>query len=143
MYPRPPFPRGWSRSETCLLRSRVSRDEPLQFLSDLPTFLPLSGWYIFTYYCVLKITDCPEPSPLVNSGDPPASAPMPCLHPALLRVCRQLHAEGTPFLYRTNAFLAHPSLLVVFPSLFQYVYVKEWILPLQSFPRLVDVCVCR
>ncbi|RYP59669.1 hypothetical protein DL769_008433 [Monosporascus sp. CRB-8-3] len=33
------------------------------------------------------------------------------LHPAILRACRQLHAEALAFLLETNEFEAHPMLL--------------------------------
>lgn len=36
---------------------------------------------------------------------------------ALLRTCRLIHEEATPFLYADNTFIAHPSLLASFPRL--------------------------
>lgn len=40
-------------------------------------------------------------------------------HPsaAILRACKQIHAEATPILYGTNTFLAHASLLAALPRL--------------------------
>ncbi|RYP25619.1 hypothetical protein DL767_008330 [Monosporascus sp. MG133] len=42
------------------------------------------------------------------------------LHPAILRACRQLHAEALAFLLETNEFEAHPTLLASFPRLFPF-----------------------
>ncbi|RYP20425.1 hypothetical protein DL765_002801 [Monosporascus sp. GIB2] len=42
------------------------------------------------------------------------------LHPAILRACRQLHAEALAFLLETNEFEAHPTLLAAFPRLFPF-----------------------
>ncbi|RYO89280.1 hypothetical protein DL766_000917 [Monosporascus sp. MC13-8B] len=42
------------------------------------------------------------------------------LHPAILRTCRQLHAEALAFLLETNEFEAHPTLLASFPRLFPF-----------------------
>ncbi|KAI0381728.1 hypothetical protein F5Y04DRAFT_58836 [Hypomontagnella monticulosa] len=39
------------------------------------------------------------------------------LHPAILRTCKQLHAEALPLLYQRNTFLAHNALLTTLPRL--------------------------
>ncbi|CAN8095683.1 unnamed protein product [Discula destructiva] len=41
----------------------------------------------------------------------------PTLHPMILSVCKQTHAEALPILYAQNTFRAHPTLLTSFPSL--------------------------
>ncbi|KAI1283626.1 hypothetical protein F5Y07DRAFT_408862 [Xylaria sp. FL0933] len=75
------------------------------------------------------------PSPSSSSSSSSSSSPPSCsssspapfftqqtapsrLYPNILRTCRQLHAECTPILYRSNTFLTHTSLLTVFPSLY-------------------------
>ncbi|KAI1423031.1 hypothetical protein F5Y12DRAFT_759848 [Xylaria sp. FL1777] len=85
------------------------------------------------------------PSPSPSSSSSPSSSPSPApffaqqtapspLHPSILRTCRQLHAEGTPVLYRSNTFLAHASLLTVFPSLFRPGHPRRSYAPVRSAP---------
>ncbi|KAI0911162.1 hypothetical protein F4823DRAFT_319558 [Ustulina deusta] len=85
----------------------------------------------------------PPPSSTPSSSSPPApffapqTAPIP-LHPSILRACRQLHAECTPVLYRSNTFLAHTSLLTVFPSFFSPSHPRKAYAPVRS-PSLASL----
>ncbi|KAK1657577.1 hypothetical protein BDP55DRAFT_638598 [Colletotrichum godetiae] len=61
------------------------------------------------------------------------SSPQIRLHPAILSVNRQIHAEGTPILYGNNIFLAHAKLLASFPRL------RPWYPPVRErsvLPRI-------
>ncbi|KAJ4388582.1 hypothetical protein N0V93_006040 [Gnomoniopsis smithogilvyi] len=46
------------------------------------------------------------------------TAPATPLHPAILAVNKQIHAEALPILYAHNTFRSHPTLLTSFPSLY-------------------------
>ncbi|KAI1180787.1 hypothetical protein F4777DRAFT_527014 [Nemania sp. FL0916] len=70
---------------------------------------------------------------------PPSSAPyfypltdLNPLYPCILRTCRQVYAECAPILYRSNTFLAHTSLLTVFPSFFSAASPRKKYAPVRS-----------
>ncbi|KAI1152512.1 hypothetical protein F4825DRAFT_475850 [Nemania diffusa] len=73
----------------------------------------------------------PSPPPPSLSTQTTPSSP---LHPSILRTCRQLHAESTPVLYKTNTFLAHTSLLTTFPSFFSPGHPRRRYPPVRSAP---------
>ncbi|KAK1237675.1 hypothetical protein MKX07_006803 [Trichoderma sp. CBMAI-0711] len=55
------------------------------------------------------------------------------VHPAILLANRQINWEATPFLYSSNIFVAHPSLLTTFPRL------RNWYPPLREAKSLVPL----
>ncbi|KAF3770741.1 hypothetical protein M406DRAFT_223448, partial [Cryphonectria parasitica EP155] len=66
---------------------------------------------IYTY---LLIYPPPDPHSLLRHPQNTSSS----LHPAILSVSRQIHIEALPYLYAHNAFDCHPSLLTIFPRLY-------------------------
>lgn len=69
-------------------------------------------------YMHLLAPPTPDPSTYRYLRLPRASISLPTLHPAILSVSRQLHAEALPVLYTQNTFRCHPSLLTSFPRLY-------------------------
>ncbi|KAM0255237.1 hypothetical protein ACHAQJ_006001 [Trichoderma viride] len=55
------------------------------------------------------------------------------VHPAILLANRQINYEATPFLYSSNMFIAHPSLLASFPRL------RNWYPPMREANALVPL----
>ncbi|KAI0525668.1 hypothetical protein F5B22DRAFT_354506 [Xylaria bambusicola] len=72
-------------------------------------------------------------APFFLQQDPPAP-----LYPSIIRTCRQLHAECLPVLYKSNMFLAHATLLTVFPSLFSPSHPRKTYAPVRS-PSLASL----
>lgn len=64
-------------------------------------------------YAHLLLFTCPD-----TSFPPPSADISPSLHPAILSVCHQTHAEALPFLYAQNTFACHQTLLTSFPRLY-------------------------
>ncbi|KAL7949110.1 hypothetical protein V8C42DRAFT_313321 [Trichoderma barbatum] len=63
-----------------------------------------------------------------------SSAEAPChVYPAILLANRQINWEATPFLYSSNMFVAHPTLLATFPRL------RNWYPPLREAKSLVPL----
>ncbi|KAL7931122.1 hypothetical protein V8C35DRAFT_310409 [Trichoderma chlorosporum] len=63
-----------------------------------------------------------------------SSASAPChVHPAILLASRQINWEATPFLYSSNMFVAHPTMLAAFPRL------RNWYPPLREAKSLVPL----
>ncbi|KAF9869467.1 hypothetical protein CkaCkLH20_13064 [Colletotrichum karsti] len=63
----------------------------------------------------------------------PDTRPVQRLHPAILKVNRQIHDEASPILYCKNIFLAHETLLASFPRL------RPWYPPVKErsvLPRI-------
>ncbi|PTB62849.1 hypothetical protein BBK36DRAFT_1128368 [Trichoderma citrinoviride] len=77
----------------------------------------------------------------LSSASPPSSSsdePSPHhVHPAILLANRQINWEATPFLYASNIFIAHPSLLTSFPRL------RNWYPPLREAAVLVPRMIRR
>ncbi|TFB04967.1 hypothetical protein CCMA1212_002499 [Trichoderma ghanense] len=72
-----------------------------------------------------------QPSHHALSATEPSPREPSRIHPAILLANRQINWEATPFLYSTNIFLAHPSLLTTFPRL------RNWYPPLREAKTLV------
>ncbi|KAK3903326.1 hypothetical protein C8A05DRAFT_43423 [Staphylotrichum tortipilum] len=105
----------------------MPRRSPPTFLT-LPLELRLD---IYTHLLILPPPTPPEIQPTTYrcaySSSPPSSSPgspsqstleKPKLHPQILRVNPQTHAEALPILYGHNTFAAHPVLLTACPTLY-------------------------
>ncbi|UKZ57850.1 hypothetical protein TrVGV298_011711 [Trichoderma virens] len=72
-----------------------------------------------------------NPPPITTS--PPLPQPPSHVYPAILLANRQINWEATPFLYSSNMFVAHPTLLATFPRL------RNWYPPLREAKTLVPL----
>ncbi|KAL7812232.1 hypothetical protein V8C26DRAFT_206129 [Trichoderma gracile] len=93
------------------------------------------------YAHLLTIPPSPSSSSRSSSSKPPSHAALSAtqppspressrVHPAILLANRQINWEATPFLYASNIFIAHPSLLTTFPRL------RNWYPPLREAKTL-------
>ncbi|KAH0493836.1 hypothetical protein TgHK011_000482 [Trichoderma gracile] len=93
------------------------------------------------YAHLLTIPPSPSSSSHSSSSKPPSHAALSAtqppspressrVHPAILLANRQINWEATPFLYASNIFIAHPSLLTTFPRL------RNWYPPLREAKTL-------
>ncbi|KAK5657281.1 hypothetical protein OQA88_3343 [Cercophora sp. LCS_1] len=70
---------------------------------------------LYSLYSSPTTSSLHHPSASRRDDDTP-----PRIYPAVLRVCRQTHAEAIPVLYRLNTFLADDMLLSAVPRLRPY-----------------------
>ncbi|KAL6700105.1 hypothetical protein J3F84DRAFT_362709 [Trichoderma pleuroticola] len=73
------------------------------------------------------------PRPKSSSHHLSSSVPSDHVHPAILLANRQINWEATPFLYSSNMFVAHPTLLATFPRL------RNWYPPMREAKTLVPL----
>ncbi|KAL5094140.1 hypothetical protein Trisim1_008248 [Trichoderma cf. simile WF8] len=116
----------------------TTQTTPAEMPSSSPSSTPKVGFMSLPLELRFQIYDhllSIPPHPKSSSHHHLSSYAQPSEHvyPAILLANRQINWEATPFLYSSNMFVAHPTLLATFPRL------RNWYPPMREAKMLVPM----